>query len=869
LFAFFVNKTTSRQKFAKLVAFFVYDRACDYSIQENSMNLSSKTPKKSPSTKKSNVQTAPNEETTQRSKNTKTEELVTNPKPSSKSAVGAGSARKVTEASSAKARSLPAKAKAAKPKQDTPKWQEPEISDQAPMDLPSEKSEVGSKEVVESPISTGPLSAAKAEPEIQEMVSTSVLPEIKKVDPQPQAKIRPADVSPLSMDLKEVKKDDSPTLEPLVGTEDSKPLEVKIQEEVLQSYQFRELGIHPKASFLLRNLNTPKPADKLKDAYKEIFRDGDACVVLKSLDQKYEFLFPVLLNILFQKLEEVTEEDLSPSVLVIVSKPYHKDLFLEKCDHFSEKLQTLFQEKLDSAAFLKDPKTSLRKIIQIETLRDVLGKKETLSGKKWNSTVFFQFCRIEALKPEGQNFKEVFEIDSIQSSPCLLMAEVNSKFVQNFVFMTPRRIWLYDVATDSQTTSHIPQLILSVSAEEKFQVLHGILKSENPFLAVVFVNTKLVGDWLSYKLVKNDYKVAQLTDELSPPDKAKLLELIENNKVDVVVATDKYAKNLGLPNVKKVFNFDVPEIVDNYFYRINRDQGFRQAVPKSVTLVCEDYGFHMKEIEASTTQKLNYQTPDSSLFQFQDLSDSPLDSQGRVKHFLSTLGGQQPLPLSPTTPAFVPPVAKSAPGASMGMDPGLNRIGSPVIPTAPIPTLPNSVIGGGSAGAKPIRKEAFKPVESPLAPEAKPKSAFTASMPPPLAAETFTKSPFKDRPAKTDHQSTQPLESLHTPKTTPAFSKASSSPSGKPSELNGGLKSPRVDEKSKEALETLLAGAKAAAELRRYSETIPVEQSLTRTARIKSIFAEFQDKLVDELEGSVNETVTKFFDLFRSKKKKS
>jgi len=76
----------------------------------------------------------------------------------------------------------------------------------------------------------------------------------------------------------------------------------------------------------------------------------------------------------------------------------------------------------------------------------------------------------------------------------------------------------------------------------------------------------------------------------------KLLKRFHDGEVPVLVATDVAARGLHIPDVTHVFNFDLPQDAPDYVHRIGRTARLG-ARGDAISFACEDYAFHLPEIE--------------------------------------------------------------------------------------------------------------------------------------------------------------------------------------------------------------------------------------------------------------------------------
>lgn len=146
------------------------------------------------------------------------------------------------------------------------------------------------------------------------------------------------------------------------------------------------------------------------------------------------------------------------------------------------------------------------------------------------------------------------------------------------------------------TPEAIEQHALMVEGPSKFRVMLSLLREHNPPCSIIFVNTKLAGSWLYYKLQKNNVPVDLITGDLPQAKRIHLIKRIKEGQVKALIATDVASRGLHISNVTHVYNFDVPEEAANYIHRIGRTAR-AGGVGCSYTLVCEDYAHNYPAIQ--------------------------------------------------------------------------------------------------------------------------------------------------------------------------------------------------------------------------------------------------------------------------------
>jgi ATP-dependent RNA helicase RhlB len=97
-------------------------------------------------------------------------------------------------------------------------------------------------------------------------------------------------------------------------------------------------------------------------------------------------------------------------------------------------------------------------------------------------------------------------------------------------------------------------------------------------------------------LKANDFDAAMLAGNVPQIKRQKLLKRFHDGDLAVLVATDVAARGLHIPDVSHVINYDLPQDAADYVHRIGRTARLG-ATGDAISFACEDYAFHLPEIE--------------------------------------------------------------------------------------------------------------------------------------------------------------------------------------------------------------------------------------------------------------------------------
>lgn len=153
-----------------------------------------------------------------------------------------------------------------------------------------------------------------------------------------------------------------------------------------------------------------------------------------------------------------------------------------------------------------------------------------------------------------------------------------------------------EIEPDQVTVDRIRQLVFFPANREKAALLIGLLKRIDCKRSMVFVNTKRVCEDLTAMLEGNGFHAEALSGDVRQNKRLRLLREFQSGDLPILVTTDVAARGLHIPEVSHIFNYDLPQQAEDYVHRIGRTAR-AGADGDAISFACEDYAFHLPEIE--------------------------------------------------------------------------------------------------------------------------------------------------------------------------------------------------------------------------------------------------------------------------------
>lgn len=116
----------------------------------------------------------------------------------------------------------------------------------------------------------------------------------------------------------------------------------------------------------------------------------------------------------------------------------------------------------------------------------------------------------------------------------------------------------------------IQHMLVPVRHRNKTNLVFEMLKAFNPYLAIVFTNTKKKADEVADGLTAKGLKVGRIHGDLTPRERKQMMKRVNSLEFQYVVATDLAARGIDIDGVSHVINYELPSDLDFYIHRVGR-----------------------------------------------------------------------------------------------------------------------------------------------------------------------------------------------------------------------------------------------------------------------------------------------------------
>lgn len=162
------------------------------------------------------------------------------------------------------------------------------------------------------------------------------------------------------------------------------------------------------------------------------------------------------------------------------------------------------------------------------------------------------------------------------------------------------------VAPQATTAERVDQHATFVNQSEKQALLTILLKREQIDRALVFTRTKHGADRVVKHLAAAGVRSAAIHGNKSQPQREAALGAFRKGEIRILVATDIAARGIDIGGVSHVFNFELPNVAEQYVHRIGRTAR-AGAAGVAIAFVADDERAYLRQIEKLTRVRLQIQ----------------------------------------------------------------------------------------------------------------------------------------------------------------------------------------------------------------------------------------------------------------------
>ena len=152
------------------------------------------------------------------------------------------------------------------------------------------------------------------------------------------------------------------------------------------------------------------------------------------------------------------------------------------------------------------------------------------------------------------------------------------------------------IKTKTVISDTIDNWLVSTKGRDKNEQIYQLTQALQPYLAMIFVNTKDRADDLHAYLLEKGLKVAKIHGGVPPRERKRIMNQVKNLDFEYIVATDLAARGIDIEGVSHVINDAIPQDLSFFVHRVGRTG--RNGLPgTAITLYQPSDDSDIRELE--------------------------------------------------------------------------------------------------------------------------------------------------------------------------------------------------------------------------------------------------------------------------------
>lgn len=151
----------------------------------------------------------------------------------------------------------------------------------------------------------------------------------------------------------------------------------------------------------------------------------------------------------------------------------------------------------------------------------------------------------------------------------LVFSATYSKHLQHFIskyLQKPKYIHIENGLSPEQLSHRL----IHKKHREDVDLMKSLSTIIQPYVAILFVNSKEKANELYHQMKKENFKVGVLHGGLSSRERTRIVKSINNLEYEYIVATDLASRGIDIKGTSHVINIEMPKEIEYYVHRVGR-----------------------------------------------------------------------------------------------------------------------------------------------------------------------------------------------------------------------------------------------------------------------------------------------------------
>ena len=169
-------------------------------------------------------------------------------------------------------------------------------------------------------------------------------------------------------------------------------------------------------------------------------------------------------------------------------------------------------------------------------------------------------------------FNELIDeiISKLKNPQIEVFSATISKKVEAFLRKYISPDYVLTLKEKSSTSSNVSHYFINTKHRDTKNLILDFIKIKNPYLLMIFANTKEEVQEIYEFLSSNNYKCGILSGSLTKRERNSMLRRINNNEFSIIVCSDIASRGLDILDVSDVLSINLPNNIEYYYHRAGR-----------------------------------------------------------------------------------------------------------------------------------------------------------------------------------------------------------------------------------------------------------------------------------------------------------
>jgi ATP-dependent RNA helicase CshB len=330
---------------------------------------------------------------------------------------------------------------------------------------------------------------------------------------------------------------------------------------------FTEFKLQPFIMEALERINFKKPT-LIQERVIPLVQQGKSIIAqsFTGTGKTHAFLLPLINNI------DPDQEH----VQIVIATP-SRELATQIFD-FTTKITTVSPQKIKVVNLIGGTdKARQIKRLQHQQPQIVIGTPGRILDLIKSQALFVHQAQTFVLDEADMTMDLGFlpEIDQIASHFCskiqiLVFSATIPQRLQPFLRKYLENPVIEKIDAPQVINPNVDNWLISTKGQDPNKLIYQLLKKQDPYLALIFANTKEKVNQVSQYLKENGLKIATIHGDIAPRERKRVMKQINRLEYQYVVATDLAARGIDLEGVSHIYNVEIPTELDFFIHRVGR-----------------------------------------------------------------------------------------------------------------------------------------------------------------------------------------------------------------------------------------------------------------------------------------------------------